>query len=79
MKLDWQFTHPNKTITICFLYQRQTEGQKKGTSGQARDQVFSSYGDAIYGDIEGTSAIENGEVCKMLKNLLTSQFADLSK
>ena len=78
MELDWQFTHLHQIFTNYFLYQGKIEGQKKGTNDHVKDQTFSLHGNSVHGDIGDTSAIESNEVCKVLKSVLTSHFADLS-
>ena len=70
--------HLNSILIASFPYQGQTEGQKEGISGQVGSEIFSSCDKSVYGDIEGASAIESDEINKVLKNVLTSHFANLS-
>ena len=71
--------HTSKlNLYSSFLYQGQTEGQKEGISYHVRSKTFSSCDKNVYGSIEGTSAIESDEVYKVLKDVLTRHFSDLS-
>ena len=77
-KCFFQCTHLNSILTTSFLHLGQTEGQKEGIYDQVVGLTFCSCDKTVYGDIEGTSATKSDEVNKVLKNVLTIHFADLS-
>ena len=61
-----------------FSIPRTNRRTRKERSGQVGSKTFSSCDKSVYGDIEGTSAIESDEVHKVLKSILTNHFSDLS-